>query len=109
MSTAGAVLLAGCGLLSSSPDVVVFNKQDSALTAEVELTASDGESLLSEEATIEAGDGSQWDDVLPSDGSVTLSVSVADGPSGESDFDVTGEDISLQARIDGDIEFDLVE
>lgn len=104
---AATIPLAGCSdFLEYSPDVVVFNRTDEEVTADVTLSDADGERLLSETATIEPSEASEHDDVLPSSGQVTLSVAVEGGPSDEADFDVSG-DTSVQARIDADaIQFD---
>ncbi len=102
----GTALLAGCsGMLGGNPDVVVFNRTDNELTADVTLVDADGEELVSERATIEPDGAFEHDDVLSS-GTHTLGVDVEDGPSGEREFDVEDGD-SLQARVDqDDIEFD---
>lgn len=103
----GATLLAGCGVFfGGSPDVVVFNRTDDALTAEVTLVDDADEELFAETATIEAGEAFERDDVLPPSGQVTLAVAVDGGPSAEREFQVS-EGSSLQARIDeADIQFD---
>ena len=104
---AGMVLpLAGCSQLSQffNPDVVVFNRTDSEQTAEITLTAGT-DVLISERTSIEASEAFEQDDVLSSSGTVTFDVTVEDGPSAEREFDIS-DDTSLQAYIDGEIEFE---
>lgn len=101
--------LAGCNVLSDEPpDVVVFNRTETAQTATVRLTDAAGEALVSADPTIQAKGAFERDDVLPSSGQVTLSVSVRRGPSGRQTFAV-GDAESVQARIDADaLQFDRV-
>lgn len=107
VAVSGATALAGCGMFSSSqPDVVVFNRTDSEVSADVTLLDGDQEELVSETATISVDDGYEIDDVLPETGTVTFQVSVEDGRSGEQDFEVS-DGTSLQARIESSgIQFD---
>ncbi|MGM0389881.1 MAG: hypothetical protein ACQEP0_15535 [Natrinema limicola] len=102
---AGTTFLAGCSsILGGNPDVVVFNRTDSELRADITLVDTDGEELLSKRAAIEPDNAFEHDEVLSS-GTYTLSVDVEGGPSGEREFDVEDGD-SLQARVDeDDIEF----
>lgn len=105
---AGAVTLAGCSVLGpGAPDVVVFNKRDSSVTATVTLTGSDGDEILSKQPDISENGAFEQDDVLPSEGPVTFAVDVDGGESGTNEFGVDGDDQSLQARITDDgIEFE---
>lgn len=107
-ATFGTMALAGCSniLGGSNPDVVVFNDTDSEKTAEITLVSDGGEEVVSATETISSDGAFERDDVLPEDDTLTFSVAVDSGPSGEEEFDVSDAS-SLQARIDGDdIEFD---
>ena len=108
ITISGTIALAGCSGVfgGEDPDIVVFNKTDGEVTADVTLVDDAGEELLSETATIASEEAFEHDDVLPDSGDHTLSVAVEDGPSGEETADVS-DVASMQARIeDGDIQFD---
>lgn len=102
-------LLTGCvSSLIGDPDVVIFNRTDAELTADVTLTSASGEDLLVETTTITGGNAFERDEILPSSGELTLAVAVEDGPTDDQEFEVS-EDSSLQARIDENaIEFDKI-
>lgn len=108
IALSGTITLTGCSGIfgGEDPDVVVFNKTDSEVTADVTLADDSGGELLSETATIAPDDAFEHDDVLPDSGEHTLSVAVEDGTSGEETVDVSDVS-SIQARIEGDdIQFD---
>lgn len=106
VAVASAALLAGCGAFDSNPDVVVFNRTDSEQSVNVTLVDDGGEELLSEGTTIAPDEAFEQDGVLPESGTVTFSVSVDGGPSGEREFELS-EAASLQAFVDADgVEFE---
>lgn len=106
VAVAGSTLLAGClDIFDPNPDIAVFNRSDSIQTANVVLVDASEAELLSEQASIEPDEAFEADDVFPSSGTVTLSISVDGGPSGQREFDIS-EDTAIYAYINDDISFD---
>ncbi|MUV89161.1 hypothetical protein GJ629_04000 [Halapricum sp. CBA1109] len=98
-----AVGLSGCGLLEGSgPDVAVFNRRESTL--DVTLVVGDTEqTIVSTTETLDPGEGfgRGRGDLLPSSGSVTVSVGVPGGPSAERELAVA-DDTAVRIRIEPD-------
>ena len=106
-------LLAGCsgimeGLSGSQPDLVVFNKQDTDITASIEVSnRSTEETVLSDSAEINSGSAAEFPDVLPSSGEFTMTVETTDGLASTHEWSISSEDQSMQVRVrSNSIEFD---
>lgn len=100
-------LLAGCGdiLLMNDPEMTVFNATDNELTADISLVNSSGEKLVSTSATISPDTSFTRDNILPSSGTLTLSITVENGPTDSREFD-TYEETEISTFIyDNHIEF----
>ncbi|SEW26042.1 hypothetical protein SAMN04487945_2580 [Halobacterium jilantaiense] len=105
-------MLAGCSsiLSETNPDVVVFNQTGESVEVTIEVTdRSTGETVLSDTATIEPSQASEYPDALPDSGDFSATVQTAGELSGQHAWAVTSEDQSLQVRVQNDtVEFDTV-
>lgn len=112
----GAVsFLAGCsgiidGLSGSQPDLVVFNKQDTNITASIEVTnRSNEEMILSKSVDINSRNAEEFSDTLPSSGEFTITVETTDGLTGTHEWRISSEEQSMQVRVkSSSIDFNLL-
>jgi len=96
--------LSGCGELleGSGPDVAVFNRRESTLDVTLVVGGTE-RTIVSTTETLDPGEGfgRGRGDLLPSAGSVTVSVGVPGGPSAERELDIE-DDTSIQVSIESD-------
>jgi len=96
------------GLSGSQPDLVVFNKQNTGITASIEVSnRSTEETVLSDSAEINSGSAAEFPDALPSSGKFTMTVETTDGLASTHEWSISSENQSMQVRVrSNSIEFD---
>ncbi|MDF9744077.1 hypothetical protein [Natrinema salsiterrestre] len=106
VAVTSAAALSGCGyVVGGDDDLVVTNDRQGKISIELELVDGSDEALFADTVSLSADSEVTEDGVLPSSGTVTLTVTVDGDLSNTESFEV-GEETSLHIDIEDAITFE---